>query len=78
MSSTLTTGTETQVAANVKPLPLWQSALLFGVPASLFRLFLYNGTGLLLSFGVAQVVAVILAFLVPSVLLLLAVVGVIH
>ncbi|MGZ3602842.1 MAG: CPBP family intramembrane glutamic endopeptidase [Ktedonobacterales bacterium] len=54
------------------PLPLWQALLLFGIPAVLFRIVLYNGTGFLVMHGVSESAAVITAFLIPSVLLLLA------
>lgn len=62
----------TDVPPSFKPLPLRQALLLFLVPAVLFRFVLYNGTGFLVAHGVSQATAVISAFLIPSVLLLLA------
>ncbi len=55
----------------LEPLPLQRALLFFLVPAVLFRIVLYNGTGLLLAYGASQAAAVILAFLIPSLLLLL-------
>ncbi|GEM_PF-242240 len=63
---------QTEAPAAPKSLPLWQALFYFAIPAFLFRLILYNGTGYLVTHGVVEVTAVVLAFLVPSVLLLLA------
>lgn len=72
MLATVANRAHPDAPATPKPLPLWQALLLFGIPAVVFRLALYNGTGFLVAHGVAEAVAVITAFLVPSALLLLA------
>jgi membrane protease YdiL (CAAX protease family) len=71
MTAQLATGSRVHAPATSTPLPLWQALLLFGIPAVLFRLALYNGTGFLVTHGVSESVAVVSAFLIPSVLLLL-------
>jgi hypothetical protein len=60
MSTTLSKRSDVGALAAVEPVSLWQSLLLFGIPAVLFRLVLYNGTGWLVTHGVAEVVAVLL------------------
>lgn len=72
MLAPLATRSPVDAPATPTPLPLWQALLLFGIPAILFRLVLYSGTGFLVTHGVSESVAVIAAFLIPSVLLLLA------
>jgi membrane protease YdiL (CAAX protease family) len=72
MSAPTAPHSRAHVRARLTPLPLWQALLLFGIPAVLFRLALYNGTGFLVTHGISEAVAVFSAFLIPSILLVVA------
>ena len=56
----------------LKPMPLWQAALFFGIPALLYRLIFYSGMPLLLQQGLAEYWAYTIAFGTPLALLLIA------
>ena len=54
---------------DVKPMPFWQSLLYFGLPALLFRIFLYNGMPALIRLGISPFQANIVSFTVPAAIL---------
>ena len=58
-----------QRAGTLKPLPLWQALLYFGLPALLFRLSLYAALPALLRLGLAPFHAFVVSFTVPAALL---------
>ena len=53
----------------LKPLPLWQALLYFGLPALGFRLALYTGLPLLLSWGLNRFDAAVVSMTVPCAIL---------
>jgi hypothetical protein len=57
----------------LKPLPLfWLALLFFGIPALLFRVFLYSGIPFLMDTGVSQFWAKMICTSIPLALLLIA------
>jgi membrane protease YdiL (CAAX protease family) len=56
-------------------MPIWQALLYFGLPALLFRLFLYNGTPALIGLGLPPFEAHVVGFTVPSAILLALALG---
>jgi len=59
----------------ISPLPLKKSIFFFALPSIGFRLAIYNGMPLLLSWGLTQFEAFIVSFTVPSAILLALAVG---
>ncbi len=57
------------VPAGIRPMPLWQSVLYFGLPALLFRLCLYNAAPALMALGMSPFHANVVAFTVPAAIL---------
>jgi len=55
--------------STIPPLPLWQALLYFGLPALLFRIFLYNVTPALVRLGASPFQANIVTFTVPAAIL---------
>src|SRR5574341_897095 len=58
-----------QSTVSVKPMPLWQALLYFGLPALLFRISIYNGTPALVRLGLTPFQATVVTFTVPSAIL---------
>jgi hypothetical protein len=69
------TGTTRSGTTQVKPMPLWQAVLYFGLPALLFRVSLYRGTPLLLGWGLTPFEATTTAFTVPAAILVALALG---
>jgi len=58
-----------QRASTLRPLPLWQALLYFGLPALLFRVSLYTATPALVRLGLPLFDAFIVSFTVPAAIL---------
>jgi len=58
-----------QRASTLRPLPLWQALLYFGLPALLFRISLYNGTPMLIRLGMSSFEANVVTFTAPAAIL---------
>jgi len=58
-----------QRASTVRPLPLWQALLYFGLPALLFRIALYTGIPALIRLGLPPFQAFVVSFTVPAAIL---------
>ena len=54
---------------SIKPMPLWQALLYFGLPALLFRISIYNGTPVLIRLGLTPFEATTVSFITPSAIL---------
>lgn len=68
VNGTVSHGSQVQVAS-IKPMPLWQALLYFGLPALLFRLFLYTGIPWFVGLGLSRFDAYIVALTVPAAIL---------
>jgi len=58
-----------QRASTLRPLPLWQALLYFGLPALLFRIALYAATPALIRLGLPPFEAFVVSFTVPAAIL---------
>ena len=67
--------TAASLPSKVRPLPLWQALLYFGLPALLFRISIYQGAPLLLHLGLAPFEANIVSFTIPSAILFAFAIG---
>jgi membrane protease YdiL (CAAX protease family) len=54
---------------NIRPMPLWQALLYFGLPALLFRASIYNGTPALMRLGLPPFEANVVSFAAPAAIL---------
>ena len=54
----------------VKPLPLWQALLYFGIPALLFKISVYGGFPLLEGMGISQYLTLLITYITPLALLM--------
>lgn len=63
------TGLAADVSGSIRPLPLWKAVFFFALPALGFRLAIYTGMPALMSAGLSQYEAFIVAFTVPSAIL---------
>lgn len=70
----MTTTTDSSTA-KIRPMPLWQAVLYFGLPALLFRISLYRGTPALLGWGLTPFEATTVAFTVPAAILVALALG---
>lgn len=57
------------LSVNINPMPLWQALLYFGLPALLFRFFLYMGTPTFIHWGITPFEAYIVGLTVPAAIL---------
>ena len=55
--------------AQIEPMSFWKALLYFGLPALLFRIFLYNGTPMLIGLGMKPFEANVVSFTVPAAIL---------
>jgi membrane protease YdiL (CAAX protease family) len=61
--------TPKNVSGNIKPMVFWKAVLYFGLPALLFRVFLYNITPIFIRMGLSPFEANVVSLTVPSAIL---------
>lgn len=66
ITETVRSGRSTAV---INPMPLWKALLYFGLPALLFRIFLYNGTPMFIRWGIQPFQANVVSFTIPAAIL---------
>jgi membrane protease YdiL (CAAX protease family) len=57
------------LSININPMPFWQALLYFGLPALLFRIFLYTGIPMFVRLGLTPFEAYIVGLTVPAAIL---------
>jgi membrane protease YdiL (CAAX protease family) len=55
--------------ARIKPMSFWKALLFFGLPALLFRIFLYTGIPMLIDLGLKPFEAYVVSFTLPAAIL---------